>query len=113
MTNAKIAKILQQHAHKLSIPVSEILSLKEGVEKRVVSLYRIRAYRRAAFVITGLERPVVDLIAEQGRAGLEVLPGIGRKLAEVIERYVQLSHGKTTIQKLPGKTRLRDVALAS
>ena len=43
MTNTDVARQLQQHARKLA--------------ERYGNLYRIRAYRRAAQTVLGLERP--------------------------------------------------------
>jgi DNA polymerase/3'-5' exonuclease PolX len=70
MTNAEIAKLLLDYARTLAI----------GSQ-----LFRSRAYRTAAFVIQGLDRPVLELIAEKGRSGLAELPGIGSHLAFTIE----------------------------
>jgi DNA polymerase/3'-5' exonuclease PolX len=52
------------------------------------SLYRIRAYRRAADVIQALAIPVEVLVAEQGRKGLEALPGVGRHLSYTIAELI-------------------------
>jgi DNA polymerase/3'-5' exonuclease PolX len=52
------------------------------------NLYRVRAYRRAAETIRGLDRPVEDLLAVEGRKALKALPGIGASLAEKIETLV-------------------------
>ena len=70
MNNAEIAKRLLEYARTLAI----------GSQ-----LFRSRAYRTAAFVIQGLDRPVEELLAETGRAGLAELPGIGSHLAFTIE----------------------------
>ena len=53
------------------------------------NLYRRRAYRRAAEILLRLDRPVESIIAEQGRKGLEELPGIGEHLAYTIEGLVR------------------------
>ena len=47
--------------------------------------HRVRAYRGAAQTVRRLPRPVAELLAEGGRAGLEELPGVGRKLSGVID----------------------------
>ena len=49
--------------------------------------FRVRAYRNAARVISGLSRPLADLVAEE--ADLEVLPGIGEAIAEKIHVIVE------------------------
>jgi DNA polymerase/3'-5' exonuclease PolX len=73
MTNAEIAKRLLDHARSLAMSSH---------------LFRARAYRMAAFVIQGLDRPVEVLLAEKGRAALSELPGIGNHLAFTIDTLV-------------------------
>jgi DNA polymerase/3'-5' exonuclease PolX len=71
MDNPSIARRLMDYAHEL--------------EAHHESLYRIRAYRRAAATILTLEQSLGDLFAEAGRAGLEALPGVGAHLAYTLE----------------------------
>jgi len=73
MTNEEIAQRLWAEARRLD---------------RRDNLFRIRAYRRAAEVVSFLRVPVVELIRLDGRASLERLPGIGESLARSIERLV-------------------------
>jgi DNA polymerase/3'-5' exonuclease PolX len=77
MTNSDVARQLQQHARKLA--------------ERYGNLYRIRAYRRAAHAVLGLERPVTELQKWE----LEILPGIGDHLALAITNYVRTGEWKT------------------
>jgi len=70
MDNRAIADRLTGHAHSL--------------ERTSHSLFRIKAYRRAAETILGLGCPVEEIIEKQGRKGLEDLPGIGRRLSQAI-----------------------------
>jgi DNA polymerase/3'-5' exonuclease PolX len=70
MTNQEIAKRLLDYARTLAMGSH---------------LFRSRSYRIAAFVIQGLDRPVEELLAQKGRAGLSELPGIGSHLAFTIE----------------------------
>ena len=74
MDNRTIARKLMDFAHYL--------------ESRRKNLYRVQAYRRAAATILALDRPVEDVIASEGRKGLEILPGIGRYLAFTIANLV-------------------------
>jgi len=71
MDNRTIADHLLQQAHRL-------------MESRD-NLYRIRAYRRAASTVLSLDQPLQALVQVQGLAGLEQLPGIGRRLARRLE----------------------------
>ena len=50
--------------------------------------FRARACRRAAEVVSRLERPVSEILAREGRDGLVVLPAIGRGLAGAIAEIV-------------------------
>jgi DNA polymerase (family X) len=77
MTNSDVARQLQRHARRLA--------------ERYGNLYRIRAYRRAAQTVLGLQRPVTELQKWE----LEVLPGIGDHLAAAITNYVRTGEWKT------------------
>ncbi|MBO0698802.1 MAG: hypothetical protein J2P46_10440 [Zavarzinella sp.] len=77
MTNNDVARQLQHHARKLA--------------EKYGNLYRIRAYRRAAHTILGLDRPVAELHKWE----LEVLPGIGDHLALAITHYARTGEWKT------------------
>jgi DNA polymerase (family X) len=59
--------------------------------------FRARAYRQAAETLRRLERPVDEILREEGTEGLERLPGIGRGLAAAIRDYVDT--GRMPIQE--------------
>ena len=46
--------------------------------------FRARAYARAAELIGRLLRPVSDILASEGRDGLDALPGIGPRIASAL-----------------------------
>lgn len=75
MDNRSIAQRLMQQARYL--------------EGREASLYRVRAYRRAAETVLSLDTPVDRIVSEQGRRGLRELPGIGAHIARTIETLVR------------------------
>jgi putative hydrolase len=54
--------------------------------------FRVQAYHQAAVVLRGLARPVSEVFAEEGLAGLEKLPGVGESIARAISDI--LCHGK-------------------
>jgi DNA polymerase/3'-5' exonuclease PolX len=81
MDNRTIANRLIDYAHHL--------------EAREASLYRIRAYRRAAETILRLDRPAVEIAAENGRRGLSALPGIGRHLSFTIDTLARTGQFRT------------------
>ncbi len=74
MTNHDLAEQLRCLAH-------EAASQPQG-------LYRARAYRRAAFVVSGWPAELVSLVQQQGEEGLAMVPGLGpslrKKLADAI-----------------------------
>jgi DNA polymerase/3'-5' exonuclease PolX len=76
MDNREIARHLVEHAHAL--------------EAREASLYRARAYRRAAETVQALDRPLSEIYALEGREGLEEVPTIGPHIAEAIESLLML-----------------------
>lgn len=75
MDNRAIAQKLLDYAHYL--------------EAREANIYRCRAYRQAAETILSLNRPAVQIVENEGRDGLEALPGIGSHLSYTIEGLVR------------------------
>jgi DNA polymerase (family 10) len=67
----------------------QLLTLAHFLEEKHASLYRVQAYRRAAQTILGLERPVEEIVAGEGRKALRQLPGIGPKMSTRIETLVR------------------------
>jgi hypothetical protein len=88
-TNAAIANRLEEVAVLLA--------------EQQANPFRVRAYRRAAETLRGLDRQVVDILATGGLEALDALPGIGAGLARMI-RDVAV-HGR-----LPMLDRLRGEA---
>jgi DNA polymerase (family X) len=72
LSNQEIAQRLSQVANLL--------------EEQSANPFRVRAYRVAAQLLSGLHRPVYEIITSEGLVGLERLPGIGHSLARSIER---------------------------
>lgn len=66
-----------------------LMAYAEYLDAREANLYRVRAYRRAAETVLGLDRPLADLVAAEGRAGLEELPGIGTHLSYTLEEIAR------------------------
>jgi len=85
MNNQTIAKTLLDFAHFL--------------EGREPNLYRLRAYRRAAEVVMGLEVPVARIVEEKGSRGLQELPGIGSHLGYTIAHLVCTGEFRTLSPK--------------
>jgi DNA polymerase/3'-5' exonuclease PolX len=65
-----------------------LASTARSLARGHASLFRVRAYRRAAETILGLDYPVIRLL-EEGGPKLASLPGIGRHLARTIENILR------------------------
>jgi hypothetical protein len=81
MTNEEIARKLNDYATYL-----------EGEEADV---YRVRAYRRAADTVRSLLFPLEDILADEGRRGLEALPGVGASLGYTLETLLRTGEFRT------------------
>src|SRR5262249_17841355 len=73
----------------------KLLDYANYLESHDANLYRVRAYRRAANTIMALERPVAQILAAEGRRGLEALPGIGRHLSYTLDGLVTMGEFRT------------------
>lgn len=51
--------------------------------------FRVAAYRNAAGTLLGLDRPVEEILREEGTEGLDRLPAIGTGLAAAIRDYIE------------------------
>jgi hypothetical protein len=81
MDNETIARLLTEHARRL--------------EATETSLYRVRAYRRAAETVRNQERELTDVYTEDGLAGLKSLPDIGDHLAFTLEGLLTTGEFRT------------------
>lgn len=78
MTNPRIAATFEQVATLL--------------EQQGASSHRIRAWRDAAGAIRDHERELSDVFRDHGKVGLEAIPKIGPRLANVIIELVKTGH---------------------
>lgn len=99
VTNADVAAVFDE--------IADLLEVEDA------NPFRVRAYRNAARTVTGLGRPLADLVAEG--ADLDALPGIGADLAAKIAEIVatgtcalrerlrgELPPGITALLQVPG-----------
>ncbi len=70
------------------------------LEEQGANYFRVRAYQRAADTLRRLDRPVAEVLEEEGIEGLEQLPTIGEQLARAIGLVVRTG-------RLPMLDRLR------
>jgi hypothetical protein len=90
---------------ELADRLEEIASLLEVQE---AGPYRIQAYRAAARTLRSLERPLGDLLEEQGTRGLVRLPTIGQSIARTLAELVE-SGSSALLQRLRGEHPPEDV----
>jgi hypothetical protein len=72
------------------------------LEDQGANPYRVRAYRRAASLLRGLDRPVSDLLHAGGTQALTALPGVGDSLARSI-RDILLTGRLPMLARLRGE----------
>src|SRR5260221_13468986 len=89
----------------------KLLDYALSLEEQGHSLYRVRAYRRAAGVIQMLPVALSDLIEQGGREALESLPGVGAHLAYTLEKLVR-DHELRTLGPKPDETDPRERVMA-
>lgn len=67
---------------------SKLRDYAELLQQQGADGFRERAYRKAADAVAGLGRPVADILADEGRAGLIAIPAIGKGIAGAIAEMV-------------------------
>lgn len=75
MTNGDIARRLRERASELA--------------RTGDNLYRVRAFRQAAFAVLKVDGDISHLVASGGTRALEEIPGIGKSISEFIARIAQ------------------------
>ncbi|MBI3800119.1 MAG: DNA-binding protein [Deltaproteobacteria bacterium] len=88
MQNTEIARRLEEVAWLLN---------EQGANP-----YRVQAYRHAAEILRRLDRPVAEMLRQEGEEGLRRLPGIGESLARSI-REVVLTGKLSILARLRGE----------
>lgn len=70
--------------------------------------YRLRAYRNAARTVRESPRPLAQIDAEEGRPGLEALPGIGKSIASLVHEFLH-SGRVALLDRLEGQVSPEDL----
>jgi Holliday junction resolvasome RuvABC DNA-binding subunit len=95
-----------------SVSNEEIADLLDRVadllQAQKANPFRIRAYQQAAQEVRRMDRPVVSVIEQEEREGLEQVPGIGRSLASSILEYVRTGRLRF-LDRLEGETAPEDL----
>jgi hypothetical protein len=82
---------------KVAARLSEVARI---LEAQGANIFRLGAYRHAAAMLRGLDRPVDQIVKSEGLEGLKKLPGVGETLARFIHQLVMTG-------RLPMLDRLR------
>jgi DNA polymerase (family X) len=86
---------------KINAVIATRLEEVAGIlEAQQASPYRVQAYRRAAMTVRNCDRPMDEIVREEGVEGLQHLLGIGESLSRTIHQLV-------TSGRLPMLERLR------
>jgi DNA polymerase (family X) len=80
------------------------------LEAQGANEFRIRAYRNAANTIRQHETPVAQTLHEGGVEALEVIPGVGERLAPLIAEFVNTGRS-TLLERLEGEVAPEEVFL--
>jgi DNA repair photolyase len=81
--------------------LAEQLFLKTyDLELEQAATQEIWAYRKAAWAVDELPTSVAELVQQQGRPGLEVVPGIASQPAEFAAAWLQLDHHNSPAARL-------------
>ncbi len=73
-TNRDLAQLLRERARELA--------------DRHENLYRVRALRQAASILQGYPQEVATLWTRGGRRALQQVPGIGRRIARLLDEVL-------------------------
>jgi hypothetical protein len=98
VTNRRIAAVFEEVANLL--------------EQQEASAHRVRAWRDGAQAIREHPREVADVFRDHGRVGLEAVPNIGPRLANVLIELIRTGHcgaldrlrgdGSKVLERVPG-----------
>ncbi len=68
--------------------INHLHEIAELLELQNANHFRVNAYRRAAHTIEQLDKPITDIVFNNGMAGLTALPYIGEGIARLLYEYV-------------------------
>jgi len=82
--------------------ISDLLEAQHG------DRHRVRAYRTAAINVRSIGRPLDRIVLEEGREGLLRLPGIGKRIAALIDEFLH-SGRMAMLERLEGQVSPEDL----
>ena len=102
MSEATTRPAVNEH---LALRLEEVADLLEAQHDNP---FRVRAYRDAASTLRRLERPVPEIVAAEGLAGLTSFPGIGDGLARTIDELARTDR-LALLERLRGEAGTEEV----
>jgi hypothetical protein len=88
--------------------VSALERIADLLEVQHAEPFRVRAYRNAADTIRELDRPIAQILHDEGLAGLDALPAIGKSIAATI-RELLVNRRLTMRDRLEGQVSPEDL----
>jgi DNA polymerase (family 10) len=75
---------------KDNVDVADMLErVADLLEEQDAMPFRVNAYRKAATSIARWPKPVAEVLASEGEAGLRELPGVGKSIAAAVAEWVR------------------------
>lgn len=82
-------KLITKRVHRTNATVADRLDeVAQMLEEQKANVFRVAAYRSAATMLRGLDKPLDDIVKTEGLEGLRKLPGIGETLSHFIHQLV-------------------------
>ena len=78
------------------------------LEAQDAGVHRVRAYRKAAASVCGLDRPIGEIDAEGGRRALEGLPAVGKSIAALLHELLRTGRMRL-LERLEGEVSPEDL----
>ena len=78
------------------------VKVAELLQAQSASPFRVRAWREGAATVRAEARPLAEVFRTDGRAGLEAIPNIDARLANVIIELVRTGHARI-LDRLQGE----------
>lgn len=82
-------KINTKRVNRTNATVADRLDeVAQILEEQKANVFRVTAYRRAATMLRGLDKPLDEIVKTEGLEGLQKLPGIGETLSRFIYQLI-------------------------
>ena len=98
-------KINTKRVNRTNATVADRLDeVAQILEEQKANVFRVTAYRRAATMLRGLDKPLDEIVKTEGLEGLQKLPGIGETLSRFIYQLI-ITGRLPMLDRLRGESR--------